>query len=171
MNVQRTILAGAVATAVMTLYFIMLPFTGLFPDLNIAAFLGKIAGDSKIAGWAIHVLLGFAFAFIYARWANNILPIENNISRGVVYSIFVFLFSTVSILIINAAGLVEWHMKDSMAMLILLSLTGHLLYGAILGAFLPKTHPEREFGSDLNVDKHEDPELKPRATRVPDNIR
>lgn len=153
MNFQRTIVAAIVATAAMTLYFIILPFTGLLPDLNIATFLGKIAGDSKVAGWLIHIALGFAFAFIYARWVNNLLPIENNVSRGVIYSIFVFLFSSVAILQINAFGLVEWHLKDSMSLLVLMSLTGHLIYGAILGAFLPKTHPELEFGAELQVDE------------------
>ncbi|MFN8299871.1 MAG: DUF6789 family protein [Chitinophagales bacterium] len=153
MNIRKTILAAVIATAAMTLYFIILPFTGLFPELNIATFLGKIAGDSKVAGWAIHIAFGFAFAFIYARWVNDLLPIESNVSRGVIYSIFVFLFSTVSILTINAAGLVEWHLKESMAMLFLMSLTGHLIYGAILGGMLPKVNPEREFGAELQVDE------------------
>ncbi len=59
----RSILAGVVATAMMTVFMFMAPMMG-FPKMNPADMLSGMLGVSPIVGWIMHFMIGSIFAAV-----------------------------------------------------------------------------------------------------------
>ena len=137
MNYLKILLAGIVATSVMTAFMALAPYTGL-PNMNAGELLGAMFGGSKVIGWTEHFAAGIIFAFIYARFINEWLPVENNIARGAIYGIFLFILSEIVFTGVSFLGYLSWHEKESMARMIFGEGLACLLYGAVLGAFIKK---------------------------------
>jgi hypothetical protein len=139
MNYLKVLLAGIVATGAMTAFMAVVPLTG-FPAMNAGDLLGAAFNGNRIVGWAAHFTAGIIFAFIYAKFINRLLPIENNIARGAIYGILLFILSEIVFTAINFLGYLTWHQKESMAIMIFGELLACLIYGAVLGAFIkPRT--------------------------------
>lgn len=136
-NIPKTFLAGLTATGVMSIFMIAAPLIGM-PHVKIGVFLGAIAGGIKAVGWIIHFLIGIGFAFLYARFVNNSLPVENNIARGVIYGIGVFLFAQMVLFTFAFLNWLSVDLMQDMALSVFVNFLGHLIYGAVLGTFYPK---------------------------------
>ena len=126
--------ASVTATAVMTLLMLIAPFLGL-PPMNAGALLGSIVGGNETIGWIQHFVIGIIFAFVYATFFNDWLPVENNILRGTMYGIIVFVFSEINFTLINLFGFLTWHQKESMALMVAGNCLVRMAYGTILGLF------------------------------------
>ena len=137
MNYLKVLLAGMVATAVMTAFMVLAPYAGL-PNMNAGELLGSMFGGNKIIGWAEHAVAGIIFAFIYAKFINRLLPVENSIARGAIYGILLFVLSEIVFTAINFLGYLSWDQKESMALMIFGEALACLLYGAVLGIFIKK---------------------------------
>ena len=137
MNYLRILLAGLVATAVMTGFMALAPFIGL-PNMNAGEILGSMFGGNKIVGWTEHFVAGVIFAFVYAKFASRFLPIENNVARGAIYGLFLFVLSEIVFAGINFLGYLNWHQKESMALMIFGELLACIIYGGVLGAFIKR---------------------------------
>ena len=137
MSYLKVLVAGIVATGVMTGFMALAPYLGL-PNMNAGELLGAMFGGNKIAGWAVHFAAGIGFAFLYATFVNRLLPIENNVARGAIYGILLFILSEIVFTAINFLGYLSWHQKESMALMIFGEVFACLLYGGVLGAFTKK---------------------------------
>jgi hypothetical protein len=137
MNYLKVLLAGIVATGVMTAFMTLAPYAGL-PNMNAGELLGSMFGGSNLIGWSEHAFAGIFFAFIYAKFINRLLPVENNIARGAIYGIFLFILSEIVFTAVSFLGYLNWHEKESMALMIFGEGLACLLYGAVLGAFIKK---------------------------------
>ncbi len=134
-NIPKTLIAGVVATAAMTVFILVAPLVGL-PHMQVGSLLG---GEHKIVGWIVHFDIGIIFAFLYARLANNSLPVENNIARGAIYGIIVFVFAQIVIYTFAITGMLVWDSKENWGLAVFTSSLGHLIYGSVLGTFYKKT--------------------------------
>jgi hypothetical protein len=137
MNYLKVLLAGIIATGVMTGFMALAPYIGL-PNMNAGEILGSMFGGNKIIGWTEHVVAGIVFAFIYARFINRMLPVENDIARGAIYGILLFILSEIVFTVINVLGYLSWHQKESMALMIFGEVLVCLIYGSVLGMFIKK---------------------------------
>ena len=137
MNYLKVFLAGLIATGVMTGFMALAPYAGL-PDMNAGEILGSMFGGNKIIGWTEHFVAGIIFAFVYAKFVNRLLPVENNIARGAIYGILLFILSEVVYIGISFLGYMSWHQKESMALMVFGEVFACLLYGVVLGAFTNK---------------------------------
>ncbi len=137
MNYLRVLLIGIAATLVMTAFMAVASYTGL-QDMNAGQLLGAMFGDSIVIGWTEHFAAGIIFAFVYARFANQLLPVENNIARGAIYGIFLFILSEIVFTGVSFLGYLSWHEKESMAQMVFGEGLACLLYGSVLGAFVNK---------------------------------
>ena len=135
MNYLKVLLAGTVATGVMTAFMALVPLTG-FPAMNAGDLLGAAFNGNRIIGWAAHFTAGIIFAFIYAKFINRLLPVENNIARGAIYGILLFILTEIVFTAVNFMGYFTWHQKESMAIMIFGELLACLIYGIVLGAFI-----------------------------------
>lgn len=128
MKLGRAILAGAVGTAVMTMLMLLAPMMGM-PKMPIGDMLGGFLKIGSSLGWAMHGLIGLVLAGIYAFASARKLP-GAPAARGTVYGFLVFLMAQLAVMPMMGAGI----FSGGNIPMIMGSLLGHLVYGAIVGA-------------------------------------
>lgn len=131
MNLGKTVMAGAVATAVMSLIgFYLAPMMGM-PKMDFGHMLGT--GNPMMAmpywaGWAIHFMMGIIFAVVFVKVVAPMLK-GSYLIRGLVFGLVLFLLAQLVVVPMMGAGIFSGgHMPSIMG-----SLLGHLVFGAVLG--------------------------------------
>jgi uncharacterized membrane protein YagU involved in acid resistance len=127
MNAQRAVLAGLAGTALMTMLMLGAPIMGL-PPMPIGEMLGGFLHIGAAAGWAMHVVIGVVLAVGYAQFAAGRLP-GPVAARGMAYGVAVFLMAQLAVMPMMGAGV----FSGGNVPMIVGSLMGHLVYGAVLG--------------------------------------
>jgi hypothetical protein len=127
MNVKRILLAGAVATAAMTMLMLVAPLMGM-PEMAIGEMLGSFLGIGTAAGWVLHLVIGLTLASIYAAVFASRLP-GSPVVRGAIYGFGVFLMAQLVVTPMMGGGL----FSGGKVLMIAGSLMGHLVYGGLVG--------------------------------------
>lgn len=149
---QKVLVAGLVATAVMTAMMYAGPMMGM-PKMDVATMLGTMfTHNMKTAFWVgmmAHLMMGIVlFPFVYAKLLQP--SSGNGAVRGIMMGVILFLLTNLVVMpmmgmihpmvksgMMPAPGLLMLHMGT---MAPLGSLLGHLVYGALLGTLAgPKT--------------------------------
>ena len=130
MNLGKAILAGIVGTIAMTLLTMMAGAMGL--EMNIPAMLSGFMQVPIIVGWLAHFMIGIVFALVYAYGFAKRLP-GSPAARGALYGLFPFLMAQIAVMPMMSMGLFTSNAPNAL-MLVLGSLMGHLVYGAVVGA-------------------------------------
>ncbi|MDZ4259603.1 MAG: DUF6789 family protein [Gemmatimonadales bacterium] len=130
-NFSKVVVAGVIATLVMTAVGLYLaPMMGM-PAMNPAEMLGMKMGGSVAMGWAAHLMIGVVLAFIYAKLALGKLP-GPPVVQGALFGLAPWLFSQVVMMpLMMGAEMFSGSMQVAMG-----SMIGHLVYGAVLGAIV-----------------------------------
>jgi uncharacterized membrane protein YagU involved in acid resistance len=135
---SKVIIGGLVATAAMTIGAMIAPLMGM-SKMDVPGMLAGMLNSSIGVGWVMHFMIGTIFAIVYALLVNDRLHIHNNVLRGLTYGFFVFIFAQIMMVAMGAMGLMPPPPADvSMMGMMMVSLIGHLIYGAVLGAFVPQ---------------------------------
>lgn len=133
-NITKTILAGLGATTVMTMMMYASPMMGM-PKMDIA---GMISGMMKmpwLVGMMIHLMMGVVlFPFIYATVLVGKLP-GPGFLKGTIWGLILFILAQTMVMPMAGMGIFSSASPQQMLMVIG-SLMGHVVYGAILGAIL-----------------------------------
>lgn len=129
-NVTKTIIAGLAATAVMTMVMIMAPMMGM-PEMNIGKMLGEFMGVPVVVGWLAHFMIGVVLAFVFAFVFFSRLP-GSPVVRGMLFGLIPWLVAQVVMNPMMGAGVFASNTPAPM-MMVMGSLLGHLVYGAVLG--------------------------------------
>lgn len=140
-TITKTMAGGIVATATMTILMMAAPVMGM-PEMNVGEMLGGMLGGIIILGWMMHFVIGIFFAIAYMYLVNNRLKISNNLLRGAVYGLIVFVFAQIMMAGMGMVGLMPVPPAGSMPMMMVGSLAGHLVYGTVLGSFVKKAVSE-----------------------------
>lgn len=127
MNTRRTLLAGAVGTAAMTMLALSAPLMRM-PKMPIGDMLGSFLGIGSAAGWAMHVVIGLVLAVIYAGWFAARLP-GKPVARGALYGFLVFLLFQLVVSPMMGGGV----FSGGNVPMIAGSMLGHLVYGGLVG--------------------------------------
>ena len=123
MNWQKAVVAGIVATLIMTAVGVWVaPMLGL-PRMNPAEMLAESLGGRLSLGWAVHLLIGAVLAVIYAFVAGR-LPGPPPV-RGALFALAPWLL---------AQGMGAMSPGGITIGAVIGSLIGHLVYGAVVGA-------------------------------------
>ena len=126
-NWQKAVLAGLVATLVMTAVGVWAaPMMGM-PAMNPADLLASKMGNSLMMGWAGHLMVGVVLALIYAAISGK-LP-GPPWARGATFGLAPWLVQQLMVMPMMGIGLFSGSMAMAGG-----SLIGHLVYGATLGA-------------------------------------
>jgi hypothetical protein len=136
----KGIIAGGVATAVLSLLMVMIGATGFEPQLELTRLLLALldARTEFTLGWILHVaigsvLLGGLFANIEPR-----LGADSHTKGGVLYGLILWLL--VMLILMPAAGVGYFGFQLSLlAPIVMLAL--HVVYGAVLGWVYGKLSP------------------------------
>ncbi len=151
MDVRRAAAAGLIATGVMTALLLLEPAIGL-PDIAVGQILSTSLGvaSAQLAfgpavGWLIHFVFGMGLGVLYAGAVRGKLP-GTPLVRGLLYGLAVFVVAQTLFMPLVGAGIFS-HGNVS---LIIGSLLGHLVYGAVLG-WVYDTGPRETDHSRLRV--------------------
>jgi uncharacterized membrane protein YagU involved in acid resistance len=130
MNLGKTIVAGLVGTAVMTVLIMIAPMMGM-PEMNIPAMLGEFTGMGTTVGWVMHFVIGSVLAVIYAWLFQGRLP-GGPVVAGALYGFLVFLLAQVAVTPMMGGAV----FSGGDVPMIMGSLLGHLVYGGVVGGML-----------------------------------
>jgi uncharacterized membrane protein YagU involved in acid resistance len=129
-NIISVLKGGIIATAAMTLLMLVAPMMGM-PEMPIGKMLAGFMGIPVAMGWVMHFVIGIMLAAGYIFVGKNLMT-GNDIVKGLVYSLIPFLMAQVVVMPMMGAGLFSANTPMPM-MMVMGSLIGHLVYGAVLG--------------------------------------
>jgi hypothetical protein len=139
-NFGRAMLAGLIATIIMSIVQTMAPMMGL-PRMDIAAMVGSMLGGRLVAGWIIHLMMGtILWAAVYAYIVEPRLggaPWVRGLTYGFLLAVFVLIigFPLVGAMFSSLTpkpGFLGMGMAGAMGTMGVI--VGHLVYGLVLGA-------------------------------------
>ncbi|MBX2991820.1 MAG: DUF2938 family protein [Bacteroidetes bacterium] len=137
-NFGKAVLAGLAGTLVMTVVMLMAPLIGM-PPMPIGNMLAGFMGIPVALGWAGHFMIGGVLAVIYATVFANRLP-GSPFVRGALYGLIPWFIAQIMVNPMMGAGMFASN-TPAPIMMVLGSMLGHLVYGAVLGAVYGKASP------------------------------
>jgi hypothetical protein len=144
----RSIIAGIVATAVMTAFMYMAPLMGM-PEMNPAEMLSGMLGVSVVIGWMMHFIIGIIFAAIYVFFFNPLVHIHSRAGKGLLHGFIVFVFAQgMMFLMSKIMPATSGPNEGNMLLMMVGSLIGHLVFGLVIGLIVPLE--EKEAGQRQN---------------------
>jgi len=129
-NLTKALLAGVLGTIAMTMLTYIAPMMGM-PEMNIPQMLSGFMGVPIVAGWLAHVMIGTVFAVLYAYIFASRIP-GSPVVKGVLYGLIPWFLAQVMVNPMMGTGVFALNTPTPMLMVIG-SLMGHLVYGAVLG--------------------------------------
>ncbi|MCA1779661.1 MAG: hypothetical protein LC637_09825 [Xanthomonadaceae bacterium] len=129
-NNLRGLVAGLIATIVLSILMILKGMMGLMPELNVIAMLAGQMGGNVMMGWVAHFVVGailYGLAFANLR---GMLPGGSDTVKGIVLGILGWLVMMVVMMPMIGAGLFA---LDMGAMATMATLVLHVIFGAVLG--------------------------------------
>jgi|TARA_B110000967_G_C18678112_1_gene456606 hypothetical protein len=130
MNTSKVIKAGLVATAIMSIVALMAPAMGM-PKMDFGEMLG--ANNPMMAmpyamGWVMHFVVGVILALVYASFFVQRLKGSFAV-RGIIFAMIPFVIAQSVMMPMMGMGF----FSGGNMMMIMGSLIGHIVFGAILG--------------------------------------
>ena len=133
---KKGIIAGFVATVVLTMLMIMKGMMGLMPELNVISMLSGMANSrmgmpaSPMVGYLLHFIIGaIVWGALYHK-LNDSLPGGSQLMKGVVFGLGAWVLMMVLVMPMAGAGI--FGMKMGM-MAPVMTLMLHVIFGAVLG--------------------------------------
>ena len=128
-NLVKGIIAGVIATIVLSFMMIIKAKMGVMPELNVISMLAAMMGGGALVGWLIHFMVGIGYGIGFSK-INSLLPSNSFIFKGVMLGIFGWLVMMIILMPMMGAGI--FAMKMGM-MAPIMTLMLHLIFGAVLG--------------------------------------
>ncbi len=149
-NFGRAMLAGLIATIIMSIVQAMAPMMG-FPRMDIAAMVGSMLGGNLVAGWIVHLMMGtILWAAVYAYIVEPRLggaAWVRGLTYGFLLAVFVLIigFPMVGAMFSSPTpkpGFLAMGMGGAMGTMGVIF--GHLVYGLVLGTIYGQPASERQ---------------------------
>ncbi|GAB4362499.1 MAG: hypothetical protein Kow0060_18780 [Methylohalobius crimeensis] len=127
-NIARGIIAGLVATVVLSLLMMMKSAMGVMPKLDVIAMLAGMMGGIKALGWMAHFMVGMGYGLVFA-FLHGKLP-GPSVVQGIILGIIGWLVMMSMLMPMMGAGLfaVAMGMMAPVATFML-----HVIFGGVLG--------------------------------------
>jgi hypothetical protein len=129
MNILKGIVAGLVATVVLSTLMIMKNSIGMLPEMDIIKMLAGMMGGSIMIGWAAHFMVGAGYGAAFSLFHTK-LPGSTLLVKGIVLGVIGWLVMMVMLMPMMGAGFfgLNFGMMAPVATLVL-----HIIFGAVLG--------------------------------------
>ncbi|WP_138936661.1 DUF6789 family protein [Roseovarius arcticus] len=129
-NVSAGLVAGFVATVVLSAMMVVKGMMGVMPELDVAAMIGMMMGASVAVGWIIHFMIGTiawggGFALLY-----DVIPGGSAVGKGIVFGVAAWLGMMIVVMPMAGAGFFGMNLG---VMAPIMTLLLHIVYGAVLG--------------------------------------
>lgn len=132
----RGIIAGFIATVVLTVLMLMKEMMGLMPELNVISMLSTMANakmgmpGTPMVGYLLHFVIGAIVFGVLFHVLNGSLPGGNQLMKGIVFGVVAWLLMMLLVMPMAGAGMFGMSM-GMMAPVMTLML--HVIFGAVLG--------------------------------------
>ena len=129
-NNVRGIIAGLVATIVLSVLMVLKGMMGVMPDLNVITMLASKMGGNVMMGWVAHFIIGailYGLAFANLR---GVLPGGSDVVKGIVLGIAGWLVMMLVVMPMMGAGMFAMNMGMMAAVATLML---HIIFGLVLG--------------------------------------
>ena len=129
-KIVKGMIAGFVATVVISLLMMMKSAMGLMPELDIIAMLSDMMRGGRVMGWAAHFMIGTViWGGLFVLLAPS-LPGGSLRLKGVLFGVGAWVLMMVAFMPMAGAGVfgMEFGMDAQVMTLVLL-----VIYGAVLG--------------------------------------
>jgi hypothetical protein len=139
-NIWKGMVAGFVATVVLSALMIMKSMMGLMPELNVIAMLAKMMGaSSPVAGWVAHFAIGAIIWGGLFALLNPHLPGQSHWLKGIIFAVGAWLLMMIAVMPMAGAGLfgAQFGMMAPVMTLVL-----HIIFGAVLGGVYGAESPK-----------------------------
>ncbi|PKQ13290.1 MAG: hypothetical protein CVT70_04785 [Alphaproteobacteria bacterium HGW-Alphaproteobacteria-1] len=130
-DLKPGLLAGFIATVVLSLLMIGKAMMGVMPELDVIAMLSGMMGMPSAMGWVVHFVIGTiawggGFALLYSA-----IPGGSAVIKGIVFGIAAWLMMMIAVMPMAGAGVfgMNFGMMAPMMTLVL-----HIIFGAVMGA-------------------------------------
>ena len=130
-KIQKSILAGIIGTAVMTLVMMIAPMMGM-PKMSPPQMLSGMMGMPIFVGWVMHFMIGIIFAFVYTYLCIFKWKISNVYLKGVVFGIVVFVAAQIVMKLMGMMMPMPMPAEGEMIPMIIGSLMGHIIFGVVV---------------------------------------
>jgi uncharacterized membrane protein YagU involved in acid resistance len=130
-KVVLTVKSGLIATAVMTMMMLVAPMMGM-PKMPIGDMLAGFMHMPVAIGWTMHFVIGTMLAAGYILFFKSKLP-GSDLIKGILFGLIPFLMAQLVVMPMMGAGVFSSN-TGAPAMMVMGSLIGHMVYGAVLGA-------------------------------------
>ena len=142
-NISAGLVAGFIATVVLSALMIVKGMMGVMPELDVAAMIGNMMGSSVAVGWIVHFMIGtiawgVGFALLY-----GLIPGGNAVVKGIVFDVAAWLGMMIIVMPMAGAGLFGMNLG---VIAPIMTLVLHIIFGTALGgvyqmrANLPLAH-------------------------------
>ncbi len=134
-NASKGIIAGLVATLVLSMIMLAKGMMGVMPGLNVIAMLSSMMHASPIFGWIAHFMIGMlAWGLGYVA-VSKFLPGDSGLAKGISFGIAAWVMMMVIVMPMAGAGMFGLNMG---VMAPVMTLMLHAIYGAVLGFVFAK---------------------------------
>lgn len=136
-NIGKGVIAGFVATTVLSMLMLMKSAMGLMPELDIIAMLGSMMGTGAVMSWIAHFMIGSViWGGLFAVLSPS-LPGGSLWLKGIVFGVGAWLMMMVAVMPMAGAGF--FGMSLGMAAPVM-TLMLHVIFGAVLGGVYSALH-------------------------------
>lgn len=131
----RSMVAGFIATVVLSLLMVMKTMMGIMPELDVVSMLGRMAQDmmgmgGPKVGWLLHFMIGTVAWGILFALLYRALPGGSPVRKGISFGILAWLMMMVGPMPMAGAGLFGMHFGPMAPMM---TLVLHIIFGATMG--------------------------------------
>lgn len=139
-NVLKGVVAGFVATIVLSALMVMKSMMGLMPQLDVITMLTKmLGGSSHVVGWIAHFMIGSVVWGGLFAWFNPQLPGQVHWLKGIIFAVGAWLLMMIAVMPMTGAGLLGVHLG---MMAPVMTLVLHIIFGAVLGGVYGAERPD-----------------------------
>ena len=131
---SKAMMAGLVATVVLSIVMVMKSVMGIMPELDLPRMIAGMMGmpNEPAVGWAVHFMIGVVGYGVALALLDNHLPGENRVWHGVLIAIGGWLIMMVMLMPMAGVGLLGMNMGIAAPVM---TLALHVMFGAILGGY------------------------------------
>lgn len=141
----QSLIGGITGTLAMTMVTLIAPMMGM-PKMNPAEMLAGMLGLPVTIGWLMHFMIGIIFALAYAFFFFNFVKkISSKILKGAIFGFAVFIFAQIMLSIMGMFMPMP-PMEESMMLMMVGSIVGHLVFGIVTVMFIKEPLARKIFG-------------------------
>ena len=143
-NWLKGMVAGFVATTVLSTLMLMKMMMGVMPELNPIKMISDMLGASPAVGWVMHFMIGSVLWGSLFAWLDPNIPGEGHWLRGILFGVGAWLVMMIVMMPMAGAGFFGSHLG---MMAPVMTLVLHVVFGFVLGAVyaLERPQPTHEF--------------------------